>query len=96
MRKVITMASPEELYQCGTRCCNYIYDPEWADKERGILSGTKFEDLPEDWRCPYCGASKEKFRRLREPKPREEPAPDSSSSSLTKNRPTKGMFRLKS
>ncbi|MCD6258405.1 MAG: rubredoxin [Atribacterota bacterium] len=33
--------------------CGYVYDPE---KE-----GTPFEDLPEDWRCPSCGAEKEYF-----------------------------------
>lgn len=34
--------------------CGYIYDPELGDPEHGIPPGTAFEDLPEDWVCPYC------------------------------------------
>lgn len=44
--------------------CDYIYDPESADKDSGIPSGTNFEDLPEDWACPLCGARKSDFVRL--------------------------------
>ncbi len=45
------------------RCmlCNYIYDPELGDPDAGIEPGTAFEDLPEDWVCPLCGAGKEDF-----------------------------------
>jgi rubredoxin len=67
MRKVVTMASPEQLYQCLSPNCNYIYDPEGGDQTAGIPLRTNFEDLPEDWRCPYCGGGREKFRRLRQP-----------------------------
>ena len=38
-------------YLC--KLCDYIYDEE---KE-----GTKFKDLPEDWACPICNATKEEF-----------------------------------
>ncbi len=41
--------------------CGYIYDPEMGDSEGGIAPGTAFEDLPADWVCPECGASKEEF-----------------------------------
>lgn len=41
--------------------CGYIYYPEQGDPERGISPGTAFEDLPEDWVCPICGASKGQF-----------------------------------
>lgn len=41
--------------------CGYVYRPEDGDEERGIEAGTDFEDLPEDWTCPLCGASKEDF-----------------------------------
>lgn len=27
----------------------------------GIEEGTDFDDLPEDWTCPYCGAEKSEF-----------------------------------
>ncbi|MEM2995670.1 MAG: rubredoxin [Candidatus Bathyarchaeia archaeon] len=41
--------------------CGYIYDPELGDPEHNIKPGTPFEDLPENWVCPLCGASKEQF-----------------------------------
>ncbi|OGF99696.1 rubredoxin [Candidatus Gottesmanbacteria bacterium RBG_13_37_7] len=41
--------------------CGYIYDPEIGDPDNGIKAGTKFEDLPLDWVCPECGASKDEF-----------------------------------
>lgn len=49
-------------YQC--QMCGYIYDPEQGDPERNIPSGTAFEDLPEDWTCPLCGAPKGAFKPL--------------------------------
>lgn len=33
--------------------CGYIYDEE--------LEGTKWEDLPEDYKCPLCGVGKDQF-----------------------------------
>ena len=41
--------------------CGYVYDPEEGDPENDIEPGTKFEDLPDDWQCPVCGASKDEF-----------------------------------
>ncbi|MBN2825236.1 MAG: rubredoxin [Campylobacterales bacterium] len=46
-------------YECDS--CGYIYDPEIGDEENGIPPGTAFEDLPENWVCPDCGAGKEEF-----------------------------------
>jgi rubredoxin len=34
--------------------CNYIYDEARGEPHRGIKPGTKFEDLPDDYRCPVC------------------------------------------
>jgi len=56
------MTYPEDIYVCQTRNCNYIYDPDWSNKEGKILPGIPFAALPEDWRCPRCGAGKEMFR----------------------------------
>ena len=42
--------------------CGYIYDPSVGDEENGIAPGTVFDDLPDDWVCPVCGATKEDFR----------------------------------
>ena len=41
--------------------CDYVYDPAVGDPENGIAPGTRFEDLPEDWVCPLCGAPKSEF-----------------------------------
>lgn len=44
--------------------CGYIYNPAKGDPENGIAPGTAFEDLPDDWTCPDCGAGKDEFERL--------------------------------
>ena len=41
--------------------CGYIYDPAKGDPEGGIRPGVRFEDLPDGWTCPVCGADKSKF-----------------------------------
>ena len=44
--------------------CGYVYDPMIGDPENGIAPKTKFEDLPEDWVCPECGAEKDQFEEM--------------------------------
>jgi len=53
-----------DRYQCDI--CNYIYDPEYGNPEAGedALPGTPFQDLPDDWICPHCGAEKEDFENV--------------------------------
>lgn len=46
------------------RVCGYIYDPAKGDLDNGINAGTAFENLPEDWLCPSCGANKDLFDKL--------------------------------
>jgi rubredoxin len=41
--------------------CGYIYDPARGDKLNNVPPGTAFEDLPDDWKCPECGADKSYF-----------------------------------
>lgn len=41
--------------------CGYVYDPAVGDEDNGIAQGTSFEDLPDDWVCPECGAGKVDF-----------------------------------
>ena len=41
--------------------CGYIFDEAVGDPEHGIPAGTKWEDIPENWKCPECGAMKEDF-----------------------------------
>ena len=48
------------------RCipCGWVYDPAKGDPENGIAAGTPFEELPEDWCCPLCGADKSQFEKI--------------------------------
>jgi len=41
-----------------------VYDENEGDPESDVPPGTKWEDLPDDWVCPVCGASKEEFEEL--------------------------------
>lgn len=61
------MAQPEEMYQCQTTNCGYIYNPDKGDRRGKIPAGTRFEDIPDDWRCPVCGGTKKCFRPLAGP-----------------------------
>ena len=49
-------------YRC--KICGYIYDPEKGDPDGGIKPGTPFEEIPDDWVCPVCGASKDEFEEV--------------------------------
>src|SRR5205085_10002352 len=46
-------------YMCES--CGFIYDPAEGDPDGGIPPGTAFEDIPETWFCPVCGARKRDF-----------------------------------
>jgi rubredoxin len=66
-----TYVSPEESkpekekemssYTCSV--CGYVYNPAEGDSEGGVPAGTAFEDLPESWVCPVCGAPKTEFSK---------------------------------
>jgi len=43
--------------------CGWVYDPEGGVPEAGIEPGTPFEELPDDFECPECGAGKDEFSR---------------------------------
>ncbi|MFC2007270.1 rubredoxin [Chloroflexota bacterium] len=49
-------------YRCTV--CGYIYDPELGDSENNIEPGTPFEEIPDNWVCPLCGAAKTEFERI--------------------------------
>ena len=51
-------------FQCAV--CGYIYDESLGIPEKGIGPGTKWEDLPEDFICPLCAASKSVFMPIEE------------------------------
>lgn len=46
-------------YRCNV--CNFTYDPKKGQLATGVKSNTLWEDVPEDWRCPVCGAAKKDF-----------------------------------
>ncbi|MFP4466549.1 MAG: rubredoxin [Candidatus Goldiibacteriota bacterium] len=43
--------------------CGYVYNPEIGDPDNGVEPGTKFEDIPDSWVCPECGAPKSDFEK---------------------------------
>lgn len=49
-----------ERYKCAK--CGYVYDPGKGDPKHGIEPGTKFEDLPEGWKCPRCRKGRDMFK----------------------------------
>ncbi len=56
------MSSEDYLYQCDV--CEWIYDENLGDPDAGIAPGTKWEDIPDDWECPECGAAKDDFTKI--------------------------------
>jgi rubredoxin-NAD+ reductase len=45
--------------------CGFIYDEQKGDPDSGIKPGTLWEDVPNDWYCPECGAKKEDFDEIK-------------------------------
>ncbi len=43
--------------------CGYVYDPAEGNPDNGVAPGTAFADVPEDWTCPPCGATKDMFEK---------------------------------
>lgn len=55
--------------------CGFTYDEAVGMPDAGIAPGTLWEDLPDDWRCPLCGAPKILFERQEEAAPASQPVP---------------------
>lgn len=51
-----------DRHECNA--CGYVYEPEKGDDRRQVPSGTPFESLPQNWRCPVCGAPTSQFRNI--------------------------------
>jgi rubredoxin len=51
-----------QKYKCSI--CGYIYDPAKGDPDGGIAPETPFEQIPANWVCPVCGASKDNFKPI--------------------------------
>jgi rubredoxin len=44
--------------------CGHVYDPTKGDPARSVPPGTVFENLPDEWVCPECGAEKDQYEDL--------------------------------
>ncbi len=65
IRKSPTIRSsvePGSRWACSV--CDFVYDSARGDPDHGIAPGTHFEDIPDDWVCPLCGATKSSFKRI--------------------------------
>jgi len=51
-----------DQFKC--KLCDYFYIPEEGDLDNDIPLDTPFEDLPDDWVCPVCGAEKSDFEKV--------------------------------
>jgi rubredoxin len=47
--------------------CGFVYDEAKGIPDAGIAEGTRWQDLPEDWVCPLCGATSSEFEKQGEP-----------------------------
>ncbi|AYK16239.1 MAG: rubredoxin [Methanosarcina flavescens] len=50
------------MYRCSN--CGYLYNPHRGDSSQSIAPDTPFQNLPKSWKCPRCGAPKEKFKEI--------------------------------
>ena len=56
------MTNKKKRYKCAI--CDHIYDPAEGDQAGGIAPGTAFEDIPDSWVCPECGATKADYEPM--------------------------------
>jgi len=52
----------QEVYVCSV--CDWVYNENKGEPNGDIKPGTKFEDIPDSWVCPVCGAGKEQFKQV--------------------------------
>ncbi|MCD8091100.1 MAG: rubredoxin [Clostridiales bacterium] len=65
--------------------CSYVYDEAVGFPEAGIAPGTKWEYIPDDFKCPICGAGKDDFYLQKEAKNTfHKPSEDSESLHIDK------------
>jgi rubredoxin len=51
-----------KVWQC--ILCGFMYEEAVGIPEEGIPAGTRWEDVPEDWICPECSATKQDFEMI--------------------------------
>ena len=59
----VQLAQEESMDKYTCSVCGYVYDPESGDPDNGVAPGTSFDDLPDSWVCPVCGADKSLFEK---------------------------------
>lgn len=55
---------PQSLDRYECQACGYIYEPTKGDDKQQVPPGTAFESLPQNWRCPVCGARSSRFSNI--------------------------------
>ncbi|MEM9338239.1 MAG: rubredoxin [Bacteroidota bacterium] len=60
--KKINDSFHKDLFQC--RHCQTVYDPEYGDPEEGIKPATNFDELPDNYKCPTCGAHVADYQKV--------------------------------
>ena len=49
-------------YLCAV--CGFVYREAEGLPEEGFPPGTRWDDIPENWVCPECGATKDEFEMV--------------------------------
>jgi rubredoxin/flavin reductase (DIM6/NTAB) family NADH-FMN oxidoreductase RutF len=63
-KKEAPKPAPQAADKWECTVCGYVYAPAVGDPDGGIKPGTAFEDIPDSWTCPVCGASKSEFKKI--------------------------------
>ena len=53
--------SADDFKQWVCVICGWVYDEAAGLPDEGIAPGTRWADVPADWRCPLCDVGKEDF-----------------------------------
>ncbi len=51
------------IYKC--KICGYVFDEDDIEEGLNIPEGTKFEDLPNSFKCPKCRMAKAMFEKVK-------------------------------
>jgi len=65
IRSIFSASDPNGFKRSQCLACNYIYDEANGWPDDGIAPGTHWQNIPEDWICPECGAAKSDFEMIR-------------------------------
>ena len=65
VENALTYQHRADLTKWKCSICDYVYDPLKGDPDHGIKPGTSFKELPENWTCPVCFATKSAFKEMK-------------------------------